>query len=111
MSTCWPARNPAQFSGRRRNVLTVGVSTPIASTLACCQTSLAGWMGRSKGSAKGSVRPSIAREALLAPRIAIHVVAAQFPEAGFVALGELQAVHPLRRFPEIEMRHEKARRS
>ena len=53
---------------------------------------------------------SITGEALFAPGIAVDMVATQFPEAGLVALGELQRIHPLGRFPEIEMRHQKSGR-
>src|SRR6202140_2225647 len=56
-------------------------------------------------------RLRISREALLAPGVAIDVVAAELPEAGLIAFGELQGVQPLRRFPEIKMRYEKARRA
>src|SRR4051812_13604164 len=52
---------------------------------------------------------SVMRVALLTPRIAIHVVPTQLPEAGLVALGELKSVHPLRRLPEVKMRNKKAR--
>jgi hypothetical protein len=49
---------------------------------------------------------SVIRVPLLTPRIAVDVVPAQLPEAGLVTLRELKPVHPLRRFPEVEMRHE-----
>src|SRR5215470_19496942 len=52
----------------------------------------------------------VIRVSLLTPRVAVHVVPAQLPEAGLVALRELKPVHPLRRLPEVEMRHEQARR-
>src|SRR5215475_11133309 len=58
-----------------------------------------------------AVIASVIRISLLIARIAVHVVAAQLPEAGLVALRELKTVHPLRRFPEVEMRHEQARRT
>src|SRR6516165_9673357 len=53
---------------------------------------------------------SVILVSLLTPRIAVHVIPAQLPEAGLVALRELKPVHPLRRLPEVEMRHEQARR-
>src|SRR5215472_12100210 len=53
---------------------------------------------------------SVIRVSLLTPRIAVHVVPAQLPEAGLVPLRELKPVHPLRRLPEVEMWHEYARR-
>ena len=46
------------------------------------------------------------REALLAPRVTIDVMAAQLPEARLVLLRKLQAAHPFARLPEIEMRHQ-----
>src|SRR3954462_1888375 len=52
---------------------------------------------------------SVIRVALLTPRVAIHVVPAQLPEAGLVALGKLKSVYPLRRLPEVKMRHKQAR--
>ena len=52
---------------------------------------------------------SVARVPLLPPGIAVHVIAAQLPEARLVPLRELQAVDPLRRLPEVEMRDEQAR--
>ena len=57
-----------------------------------------------------AVDGSIIRVPLLTPRIAVHVVPAQLPEAGLVPLRELKTVHPLRRLPEVEMRYEQARR-
>src|SRR5215472_6357938 len=53
---------------------------------------------------------SVIRVSLLTPRIAVNVVPAQLPEAGLVLLRELKPIHPLRRLPEVEMRHEQARR-
>ena len=67
---------------------------------------------RPSASLAGRSRPtpaSVGVIALLAPRISVHVIAAQLPEAGLVALGELQSVHPLRRLPEVEVRHQQAR--
>ena len=51
-------------------------------------------------------RKSISRIALFLPRIAVHVIAAQLPEAGFVTLGELQSLDPFRRFPEVKVWHQ-----
>src|SRR5216684_5041486 len=54
---------------------------------------------------------SVTGEALLAPWVAVHVVAPEFPETRLVLRRELNAVHPFRRFPEIQMRHEQSGRS
>src|SRR5260221_14235321 len=54
-----------------------------------------------------SLRSWIVCVALLPPRIAVHVIAAQFPEARFVARREAQALDPLRTLPEVKMRDEK----
>src|SRR6476620_3761464 len=75
----------------------------IAAIFASCQ--------RSFGSGPFEGTASVTSEALLAPGIAIDVIAAELPEAGLVVFGELQADHPFRRLPEIEMRHEEPRRS
>ena len=52
---------------------------------------------------------SVALVPLLAPGIAIHMVASQLPEASLVPVGELKPVHPFGGFPEVEMRDEQAR--
>src|SRR5687767_15137615 len=49
--------------------------------------------------------------ALLAPGVAVVVVTQGLPEAGDVVGGELQPPHPLRALPEVQVRHEQARRS
>src|ERR671911_2478198 len=83
-------------SGRRKTKLfTRGDSVSMRVRIAFCQ-----FMG-----------VSIVRVALFAPRVAVVMVTAQFPETEFIALGELERIHPFRGFPEIEMRHKQPRRS
>src|SRR5215218_454101 len=48
---------------------------------------------------------------LLAPRVAVVVVAECFPEAGFVATQEPQASDPLGALPKVQVWHEQARRT
>src|SRR5665213_1294032 len=89
--------NPRHSGTLRKKLLTAGVSSTILATVASCQTSLA------PGTASIG---SIPREPLLFPGVTVDVVPAQLPEAGFIALRELQRVDPLRGLPEIEMRDE-----
>src|SRR5215218_8029757 len=84
--------------------MTRGVRRSIVVIVAGCQRA-GRWAATSPAGA------SVIGVALLAPRVAVGVIAAQFPEAGGVGVCELQAVDPLGRFPEIEMRHQKPRRS
>src|ERR1700738_270863 len=58
-------------------------------------------------------RPSsrIVGVALLAPGIAVHVIAALLPETRLVARCEAQALDPFRALPEIQVRYEQPRRS
>src|SRR3954467_13552975 len=65
------------------------------------------------GSRRSSVasprtRRSVAPEALLAPRVAVHVVAVLLPEAGLVLADELERAEPLRRLPEVQVRDDEA---
>src|SRR4051812_9552913 len=53
--------------------------------------------------------PSVAPVALLAPRVAVVVVAERLPEAGLVLRHEDEAAHPLGALPEVQMRDEQAR--
>ena len=53
---------------------------------------------------------SVIGVALLAPRIAIDVIAAQFPELRLVTRCELQRVHPFGGLPEVKVRNQKTRR-
>src|SRR6185437_11943005 len=47
--------------------------------------------------------------ALLAPWVAVHVVAVLLPEARHVEVEKLEAAHPFGALPEIQMRHEQAK--
>ncbi len=53
---------------------------------------------------------SIRIESLLFPGITAHVVAVLLPEAGRIRLEELEAAHPLHRFPAIKVRDYQAKR-
>src|SRR5215468_12759790 len=46
---------------------------------------------------------------LLAPRVAVVVIAVRFPESGLIAIDETQLSHPLRALPEVEVRYEEPR--
>src|SRR5438309_1875090 len=96
-STCCPAVWSNVSERLRKKLLMAGVLVAISTIAQLCHRAVA-------------AIASVIRVSLLIPRIAVHVVAAQLPEAGLVALRELKTVHPLRRFPEVEMRHEQARR-
>src|SRR3954462_6460070 len=96
-STCCPAAWSNVSERRRKKLLIAGVLVAISTISQLCHRAVAGIA-------------SVIRVSLLAPRIAVHVVPAQLPKAGLVALRELKPVHPLRRLPEVEMRHKQARR-
>src|ERR1700675_3792387 len=82
----------------KRKLFTRGVAVAMAAMVASCQRSL--------GSPAREGGVSVTGEALLAPRVAIDVIAAQLPEARLLLPRKLQAAHPFRRLPEIEMRHQ-----
>ena len=69
-----------------------GVCATILTTVAVCQCVVS----------DGSDACSVIRVPLFTPRIAIHVIAAELPEAGFVALGELKLRQPLGGLPKIQ---------
>src|SRR5512145_924397 len=96
---CWPGTNGRGSGSAKKKLLIRGVCGTIAVTAAGRHSSFA---------AAACDTASVSRVTLLLPGIAVHVVAAQLPEPRLVALGELQAVQPLRRLPEIEMRDEQA---
>src|SRR5690242_16796313 len=48
--------------------------------------------------------------ALFLPGVAPHVIAVLLPESRQVLIEQLEASHPFRALPEIEMRHEQSRR-
>src|SRR5215207_2526241 len=54
---------------------------------------------------------SVPPVALLAPRVAVVVVAERFPEAWLVVVQQPQAPDPFGALPEVEVWHEQARRS
>lgn len=66
---------------RRKKLLILGVCWTISSMKQDCQNA-------------GCAPISVMGVSLLAPRIAVDVVATQLPEAGFIARCELQRVHP-----------------
>src|SRR6478735_10531192 len=91
MSTCCPARCPGQSGTSRRSVAVLGVSRTVSVTVPTCHCT-------------GSVAPV----ALLAPGIAVVVVADALPEAGLVVHAEAQPPHPLGALPEVEVRDQEA---
>src|SRR5882672_9624870 len=101
MSMCCPGMKLNGRGKRKKKLLTVGVLGSIATTVAGCQTSFTGCAAPSATSISGI--------ALLLPGIPVYVIAAQLPEPGLVAFGELQGLDPLRRLPEIEVRYQQAR--
>src|SRR4051794_31046798 len=96
-STCCPAAWSNVSERLRKKLLIVGVLVAISTIAQLCHRAVA-------------AIASVIRISLLIPGIAVHVVPAQLPEAGLVSVRELKTVHPLRRLPEVEMRHEQARR-
>src|SRR5919106_97724 len=54
---------------------------------------------------------SVPPVALLAPGVAVVVVAQGLPEAGFVFGDQPQSSHPLGALPEVEVRHERGGRT
>src|ERR1700730_14076860 len=104
---------PCHCGGFRKKLFTAAVWSTAAVTTASCQTIRSLGAGASfMPRLRGRWPPlGISRKALLAPGVAIDVVAAELPEAGFVALGKLERIQPLRRFPEVEMRYQETRRA
>src|SRR3954453_5043075 len=92
-STCCPATWSNVSERPRKKLLIAGVLVAISTIAQLCHLAV-------------PAIASVIRISLLVPRIAVHVVPAQLPEARLVALRELKTVHPLRRLPEVEMRHE-----
>ena len=81
-----------------------GVSGRDSTTCATRQASL---LGTPAGTAAISVSPV----ALLAPGVAIIVVAERLPETGLVLAYQPKAPHPLGALPEVEVGDEQARRA
>src|SRR5947209_15211801 len=92
MSTCCPARWPAQHGRSSASVQAAGVSRRFAVTVPTCQSSRR-WT-------------SVAPVALLTPRVSAVVVAEALPEAGLVTLADLEPAHPFRALPEVQVRDE-----
>src|SRR3954471_583316 len=65
-------------------------------------------MGTTRSSRSSVLRIGI--EALLAERIAIHVVSVALPESWDVVVEELKPADPLHRLPRIKMRHDQPQR-
>src|SRR4051812_29602447 len=103
-STCCPARWPGQSGTSSTSVRALGVSVMTSTTVASRQAIL--------GTRDGTELPRgspVTSVSLLTPRVSIVVIAKRFPESGPVVLHETQLPHPLRAFPEIEMRYQEAR--
>src|SRR3546814_617814 len=81
---------------RRKKLLILGVCWTISSITHDCHAICAPF--------------SVIGVSLLAPRIAIDVIAAQLPEARLVTRCELQRVHPFGGLPEVKVRNQKTRR-
>src|SRR5262245_63738728 len=102
---CCPGTKGVGDGSAKKKLLIRGVRGTTERTLVAVHASFGGLATAS------APTDSISRVALLLPGIAVHVVPAELPEAGLVALGELQRVHPLRRLPEVEVRDEQAGRA
>jgi len=59
----------------------------------------------------GNTQASIGVEALLFPRIAVHVVAVPFPVSRFILRQKLEAADPLGTLPAVELRDHQAQRT
>src|SRR5918997_1834783 len=99
MSTCWPALCPSHSGTSSTRLLVLGVSGTTPTTSARRQRVLYSCTDT----------PLVSPVALLAPGVAVVVVAQGLPEAGDVVGGELQPPHPLRALPEVQVRHQKPR--
>src|SRR5215212_695013 len=101
MSTCWPARCPSQpGTTSRKRLLVRGVAGRVSMTSPMRQTSIPGrrWISAI----------SVSPVALLAPRVAVVVVAQRLPETRLVVRQEPEAPDPLGALPEVEMGDEQA---
>src|SRR5215203_783931 len=95
MSTCWPALCPSHSETSSTRLLVLGVSGTTPTTSARRQR----------------VLYSCTDTPLVAPGVAVVVVAQGLPEAEDVVGGELQSPHPLGALPEVQVRHEQASRA
>src|SRR5215217_4323446 len=100
---CWPALCPSQPGTSRKRLLVRGVSGLVSITSPMRQSSL-----RRGVLISAILVPPVA---LLAPGVAVVVVAQGLPEAGFVFSDQPQSSHPLGALPEVEVRHEQAGRT
>src|SRR5918993_1004855 len=87
-STCWPAMCPSQPGTFRNRLFVRGVSGLVSTTSAIRQASL-----------RGAPATLITPVALLAPRVAVVVVAERLPEARLVFGHELEAPPPFGTLP------------
>src|SRR4029078_5587087 len=100
-STCCPARKVKGRDSSKKKLLMRGVWGTMAEIAAC-------WQRKAPSPCKLAAA-SVTGGTLLAPGVAIDVIAAQLPKAGLIALGKLEPAHPFCRLPEIEMRHQEGR--
>src|ERR671917_1906304 len=78
-----------------------GASGRVSTTSAIRQASL-------RGAPAGTAATSVSPVALLAPGIAVIVVAQRLPETGLVLVYQPQAPHPLGALPEVQVGDEQA---
>ena len=104
-----PEHLDVDLRGREKQLIAAWADAPDAA-LTTGRARFRSWISPPRVTRSGEAL-RVSRKALLAPGIAVDVVAAELPEPGLVAFGELQGVHPLRRLPEIEVRHQETRRA
>src|SRR5215217_450674 len=97
---CWPALCPSQPGTSRNRLFVRGVSGLVSTTSPMRQASL-----------RGASAISVSPVALLAPRVAMIVVAEGLPETWLVLGHEPEAPYPLGALPEIEVGDEQAGRT
>src|ERR1700736_4034814 len=102
---CWPARCPGQPGTSITRLATRGVSWTSSVTLPSCQFNKRGPRALT-ALASELVGISVSPVPLLAPWIAIVVVAVRLPEARLVLLHQSDAPDPLGALPEVEVRDE-----
>src|SRR5262245_82404 len=90
-STCWPATCPGQSATSRVSVRAVAVSSRSATTVAMRHPT-----------------PSLVPVTLLAPGVAVVVVAEALPEARFVLAHQREGPHPLGALPQVQMGDQQA---
>src|SRR4051794_13387709 len=107
MSRCWPASWPGQPGTSRISVRAWAVSSTTSVTVAVRHVMRAG--AAAGAGVAASAANSVAPVALLAPRVAVVVVAGELPEPGLVVDGQRQPAPPLRALPEVQVRDDQAR--